>query len=122
MVSVQQLMTCSPAGGCSGGSRQEAIRYWKNTGLVSGGEYGRNDTCQPYSLPKCHHPGPLHCYPKCPSALATQPPCKEKCTNKEYETTFEDDKNYADDAYFVENDEEAIMKEIQTNGPLAAHF
>ena len=27
----------------------------KKTGLVSGGGYGRKDTCQPYSLPKCDH-------------------------------------------------------------------
>ena len=81
MVSAQQLMTCCHGifnggcgQGCNGGYLLQAWEYWKNTGLVSGGGYGRTDTCQPYSLAKCDHhvKGP---YGPCPASVPT-PACK----------------------------------------------
>ena len=30
-------------------------RYWEEDGLVTGGQYGTKEGCQPYLVPKCDH-------------------------------------------------------------------
>ena len=46
-------------------------------GVVTGGQYGTQSGCMPYSLPHCdhHEPGP---YPSCSGETRT-PACKAKC-------------------------------------------
>ena len=36
---------------CSGGFPWEAMEYWKENGLVTGGEFGSHGTCDPYPIP-----------------------------------------------------------------------
>ncbi len=50
------LACCSSCGfGCDGGYPAYAWRYWKSTGLPTGGLYGDKTTCQPYAFPPCDH-------------------------------------------------------------------
>jgi len=126
MVSAEQLMDCCHGffnggcgQGCNGGYLLPAWEYFQNTGMVSGGGYGDN-TCMPYSLPKCDHhvQGP---YGPCPDPINT-PSCKKHCTNEEYNVAFEEDKHYGKSAYNVRRSENSIMEEIQNNGPVEAAF
>ena len=50
-------------------------------GVVTGGQYGTQSGCMPYSLPHCdhHEPGP---YPSCSGETRT-PACKAKCEASE---------------------------------------
>lgn len=126
MVSAEQLMDCCHGffnggcgQGCNGGYLLPAWEYFQNTGMVSGGGYGDN-TCMPYSLPKCDHhvQGP---YGPCPDPINT-PSCKKHCTNEEYNIAFDEDKHYGKSAYNVRRSENSIMEEIQNNGPVEAAF
>ena len=73
MVSAEQLF-CATERGCVVGTQMEAWDYWLNHGLVSGGGYGRTDTCMPYSLPKCNHGKGIDSYEKC--QIEPTPRCK----------------------------------------------
>merc|ERR1712025_1540640 len=91
-------------------------------GLFSGGVQGANDTCQPYSLPKCkHHVAPKSPYKPCGKATPG-PKCQKQCTNKDYGVSFEDDKSFGRSVYDVLGDEAHIMEEIERNGPVVATF
>ena len=56
-VSAQNMLACcSSCGfGCDGGYPAYAWRYWKSTGLPTGGLYGDKTWCQPYAFPPCDH-------------------------------------------------------------------
>merc|ERR1711994_338680 len=122
MVSAEQMMDCCKTcgHGCNGGGLYEAWKYWKDIGLVSGGGNEQTDTCMPYSLPKCDHrvKGP---YGPCPPAVQT-PTCKHYCTNENYGKIFNEDMKFAKSVYDVKENEEAIMEEVQRNGPLEVAF
>ena len=78
-VSAQNLLACcSSCGfGCDGGYPAYAWRYWKNTGITTGGLYGDKTTCQPYFLPPCdHHIEGTH--GECPDIVDT-PKCVRNC-------------------------------------------
>ncbi|UYV64288.1 hypothetical protein LAZ67_3000153 [Cordylochernes scorpioides] len=99
-VSAQDLTSCCHecAHGCRGGNPFEAWRYWKDSGIVSGGLY-RGEGCRPYALPPCNHqvPGP---YKPCGKIVPT-PPCKKECVPG-YNKTYADDKSYDYLFYLIE--------------------
>jgi len=50
------LACCSSCGyGCDGGFPQAAWSYYKETGLVTGGNYNTKQGCEPYTIPSCDH-------------------------------------------------------------------
>merc|ERR1712135_16389 len=61
-------------GGCNGGQPGQAWQWFKNTGVVTGGDYtdiGSGTTCGPYSLAPCaHHVAPSAEYPACPTSTS----------------------------------------------------
>lgn len=93
-------------------------QYWVDKGLVTGGQYGSKQGCQPYQLPHCahHEPGP---YPNCSSEKPT-PHCSSSC-QPGYPKTYEQDKHYGEKAYGVRGVSK-IMTEIMTNGPVEGAF
>jgi len=115
------LSCCSECGyGCNGGMPYDAMVYWKETGIVSGGQYNSSEGCRPYSLRSCEHhvPGPL---PSCDKFHFRTPACKHECEDS-YGKSYDSDKHYAKSAYSVDSDEESIMQEIMKNGPVEAAF
>ena len=113
------LSCCTSCGfGCDGGYPQYAWRFWKSTGVVTGGLYGDTATCQPYFLPMCdHHVEGSH--GPCPETVDT-PECKKDCEDgnkKEYASEM----TYGESAYIIEG-ESNIMQEIYENGPVEASF
>lgn len=53
-LSVEQVTSCVK-GGCSGGTMKNAFDYYKNEGIVTGGDYGSDYGCQAYQVPSCAH-------------------------------------------------------------------
>ncbi|KAK9506973.1 hypothetical protein O3M35_008812 [Rhynocoris fuscipes] len=111
---------CSSCGfGCSGGFPGAAWSYWEREGIVTGGNYGSEKGCQPYSIAPCEHhtTGPR---PQC-SGEGDTPSCKETC-QKSYKTEYNKDLHYGTSSYSIESDVEAIQTEIYKNGPVEAAF
>lgn len=47
---------CDECGfGCDGGFPQSAWEYYKEVGLVTGGNYNTKQGCEPYTIPACDH-------------------------------------------------------------------
>merc|ERR1712222_88466 len=56
-VSSENLLSCcySCGFGCNGGFPGAAWSFWSRKGLVSGGQYGTHQGCQPYEIEPCEH-------------------------------------------------------------------
>lgn len=81
--------------------------FYEKTGIVSGGDYGSDEGCWPYSI--------------APSSLSGNPSqCKNHC-RKGYKTPFKKDKHYGKKVYHLES-EKKIMLDIFKNGPVSAGF
>ncbi|CAJ0594730.1 unnamed protein product [Cylicocyclus nassatus] len=106
---------------CDGGYTLEAWKYVQENGTCSGGLYLARGCCKPYSFHPCgEHAGQPY-YGECEKDNEDTPVCREKCQFV-YRKRYADDKIYAKSAYLVDQDEEAIQKEIMTGGPVQAAF
>ena len=117
-ISAKNLLSCcSTCGvGCDGGYASSAWKYWKDTGITTGGLYSDKNTCQPYFLPPCEHyiDGS---YEQCPENADT-PTCKTDCSEGN-EANYSKDLIKGSSAYSVTG-EENIMQEIYENGSVEA--
>jgi len=103
---------CKTCGfGCNGGYPIMAMNWWVSNGIVTGGNYGSNDGCQPYSIKPC----PSGC------PLSPTPACKSTCRSG-YPTAYAADKHKGSKAYNVQGTETNIRQEIFNNGPVEAAF
>lgn len=118
-LSAEDLNSCSGGYGCNGGDPSDAWQYYIDSGIVSGALYGSHEGCKPYTIPACEHhvDGNL---PPCTDILPT-PACTQQC-EPSYNKSYTDDKHFGLTAYKLPKDEQAIMKEIYTNGPVEADF
>jgi len=121
-ISAEDLNSCcgfSCGQGCEGGYPEAAWQHWKSAGLVSGGNYGTNAGCEPYTIPNCDH----HCtgkYSPCGASVAT-PKCSKSCISG-FNSTYTKDKHFGASAYTVPADVAKIATEIMTNGPVEGAF
>jgi cathepsin B len=99
-----------------------AFKYWVTTGLVSGGDYGSNEGCVPFSFIPCEHPTTVGSRPICSNATQTAPACQAACTNANYPTPLASDKRFGLSSYTIPNDEVQIMTEIFNNGPVVGVY
>jgi cathepsin B len=128
-ISAEDLLSCCETcgNGCEGGYLGAAWSFWTKKGgifspgggLVTGGQYGTNEGCQPYTLPHCdhHEPGP---YQNC-SGMKKTPKCEKTCISG-YSKTYKQDKHYGKSAYSVSRSVSQIQTEIMTNGPVEGAF
>ena len=113
------ISCCSSCGfGCSGGYAASAWKYWKETGIVTGGLYGDIKTCQPYFLPPCDH-YISGSYGECPDDVDT-PQCVNNC-NDINGINYNNDIIKSSSAYSLSG-EVNIMLDIYENGPVEASF
>lgn len=120
-VSAENLMTCcsSCGDGCNGGFPGAAWEYFKDNGIVTGGQYNSSQGCQPYKIPACDHHVPGHLKP-CGKDITPTPSCSHEC-EKGYKIHYSRDKHYGKSSYSVEG-ESKIMTELYENGPVEAAF
>jgi len=108
--------------GCNGGN--SAWGFFKNTGVVTGGDYPDMHTgkfCSAYSLAPCaHHVPATEKYPACPSSEYPSPKCSRTCES-EYDGDFDSDKLHASTTYSVRG-ETQIMQQLVDNGPMYVAF
>ena len=103
-------------------------------GLVSGGQYGSQEGCQPYFLkpPPTSH---KDCHTR---GWAPTPKCHHSCDNPKYNVPYEkviefylvvcftsnilQDKTYGERSYSIRSDVKKIQMELMTNGPTETSF
>ncbi|XP_046877432.1 cathepsin B-like [Hypomesus transpacificus] len=120
-ISAEDLLSCCEecGMGCFGGYPSAAWEYWAKSGLVTGGLYGSNKGCRPYSIPPCeHHVNGTR--PPCQGEGDT-PKCQTKCIDG-YTPAYEKDKYFGKKTYSVPSKQEQIMTELYKNGPVEAAF
>ncbi|XP_025422255.1 cathepsin B-like [Sipha flava] len=104
--------------GCDGGMPENAWYFFSRHGIVTGGDYGSDQGCQPYSIYPCGK-GRNQCIDPDPDT----PECTVKsCTNALYTKDYRSDLYYVDIVYSLPNSEEDIMADIYENGPVQAAF
>ncbi|KAL1422085.1 hypothetical protein MTO96_003892 [Rhipicephalus appendiculatus] len=113
-ISAEDLLACchTCGHGCDGGDTAAAWQYYKDEGIVTGGLYGTEDGCQPYSLPPC--------VPNCTHPEPT-PKCQHVC-RKGYEKSYKEDKHFAKNVYRLLKNETQIRTDIYKNGPVESAF
>jgi cathepsin B len=120
-MSAEHLISCCDycGNGCFGGYPAAAWDYFQNEGLVTGGLYGDNKSCLPYSFKPCDH-NIEGKYGLCKGNGPT-PPCRNSC-NYGYDSYFMDDLWFGISSYSISKDEEEIKSEIFTNGSVQATY
>jgi len=141
-LSAQELCFCSNYDGCGGGFPASAWEYISSTGLVSGGQqnftlskgtdpdpFAGEGFCSSFSLPHCHHHGPVGDDPfpsegaaGCPSE--SSPRCPKKCDSwaKAPHNEFSEDKHSFSGNTATFDSAEAIAEAIMSNGPVTTAF
>ncbi|EPB71591.1 papain family cysteine protease [Ancylostoma ceylanicum] len=107
--------------GCRGGWPIKAWEWVKENGVCTGGRYSAKNVCKPYAFYPCGNHTDGIWYGECPNQSWPTPKCRKACKYG-YKTPYEKDKFYAESAYILPNDEEAIKQEIIDNGPVQAVF
>lgn len=65
--------------GCDGGQVDTPWDWFKSTGVVTGGDYGDNHTCYPYTMPFCAHHVKVPGLTDCAHIQKVDPKCNPKC-------------------------------------------
>ena len=86
--------------------------------MVTGGTYGSNEGCLPYTFKPCHHPDGQNSTNNMSLCSLNQPTpkCRQKCESS-YHTSYQQDKHFGLSASSFKA-VEAIQTEIMTNGPV----
>jgi cathepsin B len=97
--------TNSHAGnGCSGGQPSQALQWMARTGVVTGGDYGDDNTgksCQPYGFAPCAHHVPATAkYPACPKGEYHMK-ASSSCTDSKFSGSYSSDKQKGQQASSV---------------------
>ncbi|BFZ21365.1 hypothetical protein BsWGS_24404 [Bradybaena similaris] len=119
-ISAEDVNDCckSCGDGCNGGFPAGVYSWYVKQGIVTGGQYGTNQGCKPYSLPHCDH-HTTGKYKPCTGDAKT-PACHTAC-REGYNKTYTEDKRKGSSAYGIEGVEK-IMQDLVDNGPVTAAF
>ena len=138
-LSAEELCFCASEDGCDGGEPEEAWQRIKKHGLATGGQvnstgpFGGLGLCSSFTLPHCHHHGPVghggdpfpaEGAPGCPEPK-TSPACPTAC-DAQARPPFDDFSSYRFrfDGYVqtYDNDADTIALAILRGGPVTASF
>jgi len=138
-LSAEETCFCSEENGCGGGMLSTPWNYFKDTGVVTGGQFNNSygtgipfegkGFCSDFSLPHCHHHGPVgkdpypaEGQPGCPSQRS--PACPTKCDDsaKGAYDDFEKDRYTFSGEITGFESAEAIQQAIMTYGPVSTAF
>jgi cathepsin B len=140
-LSAQDLCFNSNPDGCNGGSPNAAWDFIKKEGIVSGKQqefkagtkgpdpdpFAGESTCSDFSLPHCHHHGPVGAdpfpaegAPGCPQQKSPKGPTEcDSSSTKKYES---DKYTFTGDIKMVGANETFLQAEIMANGPVTVAF
>jgi cathepsin B len=106
LISAQHMTSCTPGCyGCNGGWSASAFSFARGNGIAS-------EECIPYQMGECAHPG---------CTTWPTPKCNKTCY-PDSSMPLDPTKSYAASYKSTKNNEEQIMSEIMTFGPVTAAF
>jgi len=109
---------------CNGGQVATPWRWFKNTGVVTGGPFGQGTLCYDYTMPMCAHhvpPQPPTTTEDCSLVPTVAPTCTNYCqTNSSI--NYANDKHKTSSNYGFGGDVVAIQNDIMTYGSVSAAF
>jgi len=105
--------------GCNGGQIGTPWSWFVRTGVVSGGDFGDNTTCFPYTMEKCSH-HVQSSLPSCSDVKQVEPTCDKKCQNG-FNTEYSNDKHKAASSYGFSSVDD-IKADLVTYGTVTAAF
>ena len=105
--------------GCNGGQVGTPWAWFKNTGVVTGGDYGSSGTCFNYTMEMCSH-HVTSSYPSCDDVAQVAPQCTQTCPD-DASRTYSDDKHFSLSSYGVSG-VDTIKNEIMTYGTVTSAF
>jgi len=105
--------------GCNGGQVASPWKWFKKTGVVTGGDYGDTGMCYNYTMPQCAHhvEGSL---PSCDDIKQVAPKCSKKCVD-DSDLTYKDDKHHSASSYALDGVDK-IKADIMKYGSITAAF
>merc|ERR550537_590478 len=124
-LSAEDVTSCDRLGdmGCNGGIPSTAYTYYKDTGIVDGGNYGDKSMCYSYQLAPCAHHSASTKYKNCTGEVPT-PKCANKCVDNG--KSWLGSKHRGQGGYSVcqqgSSCPDAMMQEIYQNGPITGMF
>lgn len=118
-------VACAASMGCNGGQPSGAWKWFVNTGVSSGGDWGdigNGKTCKPYSLQSCaHHTTPPAGMVACPTLPSySTPKCTSTCSESKYGSAYSTDKHKAKDSYSVSATN--LQAELMAKGSISVAF
>jgi len=106
--------------GCNGGQVGTPWKWFENTGVVSGGDFGDGKLCFDYTMAKCAHHVTSETLPGCDDIKQVQPKCESTCqTNSSI--NYSSDKNHSTSSYGINSIDE-IKTDIFKYGTVTAAF
>jgi cathepsin B len=140
-LSAEDLCFNSNFNGCGGGSPESAWSYIERKGIVSGKQqafkagtagpdpdpFAGTDTCSDFSLPHCHHHGPVGKDPfpaeGAPGCASQKSPKGPKACDAGSKLKYESDKyTFKGTVANVGRNETYLKAEIMANGPVTVAF
>ncbi|EFO13452.2 hypothetical protein LOAG_15077, partial [Loa loa] len=111
-ISAEDLISCcTECGGCQGSHwALSAFIYWRNHGVVTGGDYGSFEGCKPYTTaPNCGSPCSFEYYRR-----KISPACQKTCQPL-YGLSYEEDLISSQKAYWIraQKGNSEIMPSVQ---------
>jgi len=129
-LSAQDVASCDHLGdmGCSGGVPSTVYTYYKNTGIVTGGNYGDHSMCWSYQMAPCAHHTNSSKYQPCTGGMGKAAACARSCVdNKQLE--WKQSKHYGQGGYSVCGQgmtngacADKMAQEIYQHGPITGMF
>jgi cathepsin B len=83
--------------GCNGGQVGSPWDWFKNTGVVTGGDKGDTGMCYNYTMDRCAHHVDDPSLPSCDDIVQVEPTCGKTCPDGS--ETYGDDKHFATSSY-----------------------
>ena len=136
-LSAQATCFCAQDQGCNGGQLQTAWSFISNEGVVTGGQvnssgpFNSKGLCSAFSLPHCHHHGPVGSdpYPSegttgCPNVNAS-PQCPTTCdagAKSPYNDFNKDKYQFTGSIQTFNGEADDIAQAIMEHGPVEAAF
>ena len=103
LLSVSDTTACCDFGscfsmGCNGGQVGTPWKWFNNTGVVTGGDYGSTGTCYNYTMEQCAHHVDSQTLPLCDDVVQVPPRCSLSCPD-DADRVYGDDKHFATSSY-----------------------
>jgi len=106
--------------GCNGGQVGTPWKWFKNTGVVSGGDFGDNKFCYDYTMPQCNHHVTNPSHKNCEDIKQVAPKCQKSCSSNK-SIAYKSDKHQAKSSYGFRSVED-IKSDIMKYGTVTAAF